>query len=156
MGRNKVIFSPQKIMRLQEKGVRDGLGFVAIVLQRRIRNRLSREGTGKLYKGNAARSSSPGQPPVAQSNRLRNSWIAASKTMGRKRGGKKMTLRVSQGAGFPEPAKYAWFLEYGTKYMKPRPFIEPSVKTVKPRAAKLFNMRYRKVIEHINRSGPHG
>jgi HK97 gp10 family phage protein len=149
------IFNSKRIYTLQEKGVRQGLGFVAIVLQKRIRNRLSRTGSGKQYPGNPAKSSSPDQPPVAQSGRLRNSWVAAVKTM-RRRPGRRITLRVSQGAGFPEASKYAYYLEYGTKHMEPRPFIEPSVKTVQPRAAKLFNMRYKKVIESINRSGPHG
>ena len=149
------IFNSKRILSMQEKGVQQGLGFVAIVLQRRIRNRLSRTGTGKQYAGNRAKSSDDGEPPVAQSGRLRNSWVAASKTIGRKPG-KRITLRISQGAGFPEAAKYAYWLEYGTKHMAARPFIEPSVRTVKPRAAKLFNMKYRKVIEQINRSGPHG
>ena len=147
-------FNAKKILRLQNKGVQSGLAFVAVSLQKRIRKRLSRAGSGVQYPGNPARSSAPGQPPVAQSNLLRNSWVAGIKSQFRSPG--KFGVRLSQGVGFGQATKYAFFLEGGTRNMKPRPFLRPSVDQIRPRAATIFLSRYGKVLKQIDRSGPHG
>jgi HK97 gp10 family phage protein len=151
---NRAIFNAKKIFNMQSKGVHSGLAFVAISLQKRIRKRLSRAGSGIQYPGNPARSSAPGQPPVAQSSLLRNSWVAGVKSKFRTR--RKFGVRLAQGAGFGEATKYAVFLEGGTKHMAPRPFLRPSVDQIRPRAVTIFLSRYGKVMEQIDRSGPHG
>lgn len=151
---SRAVFNAKKILRMQNKGVQAGLAFVAVSLQKRIRKRLSRAGSGVQYPGNPARSSKKGEPPVAQSNQLRNSWIAGIKSNFKAPG--KFGVRLSQGVGFGQAARYAFWLEGGTTRMEPRPFLRPSVDQIRPRAATIFLSRYGKVLKQIDRSGPHG
>jgi len=130
-------------------GVIDGMGAVGLQIQRAMRERLSMKGTGRpagtfvmrKRKGEAKRvkinrtRSAPGEPPAAQTGRLRASWtIVPYSRLGIKeqdngfvsmvdQGGKSILYTV--GSNMP----YARALEYGSPRTRlaERPYVRPVV-----------------------------
>ena len=135
--------------------VREGLVATQISLSTTIVRNLSKPGTGRLYRVNKGRgkrarnlresgfhrASAPGFPPAVNTNRLRGSWTIAIKQ------GKELlpgyNLRVIRGKGMlgfelGSNVPYAPMLEFGTRRMKARPYIKPSILSVQKRIPRFF------------------
>ena len=136
-------------------GIREGLAASQVSLATVIQRTLSRPGTGKLYRVNKGRgkrarnlrqsgfhrASSPGNPPAVNTNRLRGSWSIAIKS------GKDllpgMNIRIikkpnSLGYELGSSVPYAPMLEFGTRRMKKRPYLKPSMAIVEKKLEKIF------------------
>jgi len=133
-------------------GIIDGMGAVGLQMSRALRDRLSMKGSGRVTrtfvmrkrKGDLKRvkikrtRSAPGEPPAAQTGRLRASWtIVPYSRLGIKeqdngfvsmvdQGGKSILYTV--GSNMP----YARALEYGSPRTRlaPRPYVRPVVLAV--------------------------
>ena len=140
------------------KGVDRGLTTLALSLQRRIRKKLSKQGSGRIYKygkGNKRRhqASAPGEPPASRTGNLMNSWQAAKK-IAPATTGKDRVLRMFP-ANVGTAVKYAWFLEIGTVKMAARPFIDPSLAPLRgSRATRIFESKLRSGINVANSRVP--
>ncbi len=142
-------------------GVREGLVASQIELSKQIVKLLSKPGTGRLYRANKGRgkrarnlremgfhrASAPGFPPAVNTNRLRGSWTIAIKS------GKDLlpgyNLRVIRKPGMlgyelGSSVLYAPFLEYGTRRMKPRPYLKPAMQFVSKRLPNIFQAAFRR------------
>lgn len=125
--------------RILRAGIVEGLNAIQIRNSRLLRDKLSKPGTGRIYrigKGKASgrnlrargfhRSSAPGQPPAVNTNRLRASWaISGSGPQGADsflRFYERGPMTVME---FGSRVLYAPFLERGTRRMKARPYIKP-------------------------------
>lgn len=93
---------------------------VANFLEAEIREKVSHgpERTGKHYSGNPSRSSAPGEPPKKQSG-----YLTANNHLFVEKSGE-YTYNVIL------TADYAGTLEFGSKKMKPRPFVKPTIEEV--------------------------
>tara|TARA_R100000654_G_C2671999_1_gene126207 strand:+ start:520 stop:996 length:477 start_codon:yes stop_codon:yes gene_type:complete len=154
---SRIDFKREQIQKALIDGVETGLIKVSLSLQRRIKKKLDKPGSGRVYKygkDNKGRhqASAPGEPPATRSGNLANSWTTA-----RRRGpvrynkGIEIALRPAKVGG---AAKYAWWLEYGTKRMKPRPYIRPSVEQMNrnKRASKIVESQLVRHIAQANRT----
>lgn len=99
------------------------LDAAAIVIQQEAKTVLSRAGTGVWYSGQPARSSAPGEPPVAQTGTLRRS-VQIDRTENK---GRMPFVRVGTNL------EYGPYLEFGTSRMAPRPWLRPAVAASRPR-----------------------
>ena len=73
--------------------------------------------------------SQPGEPPRSQSGELESSiGILGSSSQGE-------SVRVRVGTNLIK----AWWLEFGSKNMEPRPFMRPAFESAKPEMRKEFN-----------------
>lgn len=88
---------------------------------------LSKGGSGKKYKRLPNRSSAPGETPAPQSGNLRQDWNDETLIEGNR-----VTSRLKSNA------KYAGWLEDGTKKMAKRPFVNPIKKKAEPEVVKIF------------------
>lgn len=88
---------------------------------------LSKPGSGKKNKALPNRSSSPGETPAPQSGNLRQDWNDETLIEGNR-----VTSRLKSNA------KYAGWLEDGTKKMAKRPFVNPIKKKAEPEVVKIF------------------
>lgn len=102
-------------------GGKDGLADVGVEVTNRVKRLLSQPGTGRVYRRRRVthRASRPGQPPAVDTGRLRSSY----------------TWRTGEDAeGFfvevGTNVKYAPFLEFGTRRMRPRPHLRPAINEV--------------------------
>lgn len=141
--------------------VREGLVASQILLSGTIVKLLSKPGTGRIYqvnkgKGKRARNlreigfhraSAPGFPPAVNTNRLRGSWTIAIKS------GKELlpgyNLRVIRKPGMlgyelGSSVLYAPFLEYGTRRMRPRPYLKPAMGIVSKRLPSIFQAAFKR------------
>jgi len=133
-------FNHDAILETMRVGLREGMDATLVGSARLVRRQLSKPGMGFLYrvaKGNAKgrnirargyhRASLPGQSPAVNTNRLRASWSV--ETVGNRpdgfanifENGRAVVLRY--GSNVP----YAPMLEFGTRRMKPRPYIKPTL-----------------------------
>lgn len=87
----------------------------------------NRVGRGIHYAGNRNPSSAPGDPPARQTGRLQES-IAITR---RATANDPYALVGPRPPAFQGFDPYPVFLEYGTRRMAPRPFVRPSVATLK-------------------------
>ena len=151
---SKVTFNSAKIEGLLKNAAAKSLDLVAIAFQKRIRQMLSKAGSGTKYSGSDYKSSDDGEPPTVQTGNLRNSWVASSrkKVFGRR----KVKVLINQGVSFGEAAKYAYWLEYGTRNMLPRPFVLPTVHRMRRVAPRVFMKRYKNLVLKIDAGGPYG
>lgn len=80
---------------------------------------LGQNGTGRVYK-NGHVASSPGQPPAPDTGSLRRHWREAAFVQSNGLGtyGIDVKLRITS------DTPYAKFLQHGTRFIAPRPFIE--------------------------------
>ena len=98
----------------------ENLQAAAYVWRSGIVNNLTGEGGGRRYRvygtGRYYTASAPGQPPASMTGRLRSNVHVEMDPAG------KAAL-----VGILAELDYARFLEKGTRYMAPRPFIQPSL-----------------------------
>lgn len=112
----------------------------AIVLVDLIKQILSQPGGGRLYRrgGVTHQASLPGDPPAPDTGNLRQSVGFQISGPGR--------VGIGVGAG----ASYWRFLEFGTRFIEPRPFLRPAVTFARAgmidAAAVAFRARARRIL----------
>jgi hypothetical protein len=124
-------------------------------LQYNLREKLSQMGTGAGYFGGAKKlgfyrtRSAPGEPPAVDTGTLRQSTQVKPQYVA----GTGMTTLVLAGlvAGVNKDARVPRWLEYGTKRMKARPFIAPSLEVVRKDAAKNIGEQMQRSIKRMKR-----
>lgn len=144
-------------MQALDAGVIDGLNAIQLATSRKLNQTLSQRGTGRIYrvaKGKAKgrnmrargfhQASAPGKPPAILNARLIASWSVSSALNGNYqskdsfarfyRDGKKVVLE------FGSLVPYARFLEFGTRRVRPRPYVKPSLTAVGKRAARTMEI----------------
>lgn len=121
-------FNAEAIEVTLHRGISRGLNLITLSLQRRIKNKLSKPGSGKMYGNHQA--SAKGEPPAARTGNLRNSWTVAAKVSKPRMHGTVMKMTYGPGM-IGGAAKYAWALEYGHVYsdrvLDERPYVRPSI-----------------------------
>ena len=145
------------VMSALDEAVVEGMNASLVGFGRLLRTTLSQPGTGKIYriakgrrKGRNARekgfhrASAPGRPPAANTNRLRASWAAGS-TVGFGTSvtgaGNRTTIRQDGKAivlEFGSRVVYAPILEFGTRTVKRRPYLKPTLRVFEPRVKSIF------------------
>ena len=146
-------FSAADIMAANIEGIERGLKIAMIELQREMRERLSKKGSGAGYfggskgKGYFRTRSAPGQPPAVDTGTLRNSVQSKPQYIA----GTGMTSIVLTGlvAGVYKDARIPRWLEYGTSRMKARPFIAPSLKVIRPSVAGTISDQMQRSIKRM-------
>jgi len=149
----KLVMNVPKVKKMVQDAAADSLLVVAFSVQKRVKSNLSKEGSGKLYPGNRATSSTTGEFPVTQTGRLVNSMVAGKKNMKRKnrKSGITITYAQSKSAG-GAAVTYGYILETSPKLN--REFVSPAVRVVAPKAARIFDFVFKKQLASINRKGP--
>lgn len=93
---------------------------------------LGQNGGGRAYK-NGHVASAPGQPPAPDTGNLRRNWREQSFIQGNGLGrGLDVKLRITS------DVPYSKFLEFGTRKMAPRPFVERIKTKSRPEIEALF------------------
>lgn len=85
----------------------------------------SRIGTGRVYtrRGKRHQASAPGEPPARDTGRLMESIAVLSRATPNEL----VSTVGPREAAFKKRAPYPVFLEFGTRRMKPRPFMRPAL-----------------------------
>lgn len=103
-------------------GGKDGLADVGVEATNAVKKLLSQPGRGRIYRRRrvAHRASAPNQAPAVDTGRLRASY----------------TWRTGDGVDGPyveigTNVKYAPFLEFGTRRMRPRPHLRPGINAIR-------------------------
>ena len=147
-------FSAADIMAANIAGIQRGLNVAMTKLQKEMRLTLNKKGTGVAYrggkkgKGSFRRRSAPFQPPAQDTSHLINS---VQTSVFRDERGKDFVSVFMTGivAGKDKDARIPRWLEYGTRYMHPRPFIAPSIKVVKPKVLEIIEFEMYKAIKKM-------
>ncbi len=121
----------------------------ANIFVRIIHEELSRPGTGHVYPSATGsgmhQASSPGEPPASDTEDLKNSIIAGLFGSGR-------TLFAGVSIDSSVTSKKKWeSLEFGSKFMEPRPFIRPALRMGKQEMTQTYIKNSRKRIRRILR-----
>ena len=148
-------FSAADIMDANIRGIERGLKIVMVELQIELREKLSQVGSGAGYfggskgKGYFRTRSAPGEPPAVDTGTLRNSVQSKPQYVA----GTGMTSIVLAGlvAGVNKDARIPRWLEEGTKYMKARPFIAPSLEVIRPSVAGTISDQMKRSIKRMKR-----
>tara|TARA_Y100000114_G_scaffold153949_1_gene174976 strand:- start:138 stop:608 length:471 start_codon:yes stop_codon:yes gene_type:complete len=154
---SRVRFSSRTISRLNEDAALKALNLLTIFFQKRLRKRLNKAGTGRLYPLNTVRSSTKDEAPAPQTGRLRDSWATGRREKIRMPDG--VSIKLRQANGFGQAVKYARALEFGyaPNNLAPRRYIKKTIDSFRGRRGTgIFERFYRDEIRKINRSGPHG
>ena len=146
-------FSAADIMAANIEGIERGLKIIMVEFQSNLRERLSQVGTGAGYFGGAKKlgffrtRSAPGEPPAVDTGTLRNSVQSKPQYVA----GTGMTSIVLAGlvAGVNKDARIPRWLEEGTKYMKARPFIAPSLEVIRPSVAGTISDQMQRSIKRM-------
>ena len=145
------------IMVALDEALVEGMNASSLAASRLVRQTLSQPGTGRIYriargrKGGRNlraqgfhRASAPGRPPAVNTNRLRSSWMvggvpgfgstitAAGNRATIYRDGKAVVLE------YGSRVEYAPMLEYGTRRMKARPYLKPTLPVLARTIPRLF------------------
>lgn len=150
---SKTTFDAKAISGDLAKGVNAWLNMLTLSLQKRIRKKLLKAGTGRMY--GSHRASAPGEPPATKSGNLVNSWVAARK-MGPNRVHNSIRIKLTP-TNVGSSAKYAWVLEFGHQYathkLKARPYIRPAIALLEKggRAQRIMNDQIQRGINLANR-----
>ena len=151
-------FDSDRIENELHKGIRRGLNLITLSLQRRIKNKLSKPGSGRMYGKHQASAADGKSPPAARTGNLRNSWTAAARiTTPKVRPGVGMGMEYGPG-NVGGAAKYAWALEYGHVYsnrvLKPRPYVRPSIERLQRggRVQKIMDSQLKKAVNNANKA----
>tara|TARA_R110001592_G_scaffold122620_3_gene329545 strand:+ start:1332 stop:1793 length:462 start_codon:yes stop_codon:yes gene_type:complete len=147
---SSVEFNSKEIGTRASRALEKGLLILGFSLQKRVRKQLSREGSGEWYKGNPARSSRVGEPPVSQTNMLRNSWTAGKANFTRKKKPGQISMIYSQFSG-GAPVSYGYRLEV----QMGRPFLQPAVERILPQAEKIVAHVIDREFRRIDAAGPY-
>ena len=118
-------YGPEVEAKIQ-KGAERGIDAVAKSLVAGLKLKLGQPGSGRWYKKKPARSSAPGEPPVAQTGRLRRSIQMDVSQI------RKLMARVGTNV------KYAPWLELGTSRMRPRPYMRPTLRLMRGRFRRII------------------
>lgn len=116
-------------------GGKDGLADVGVEAVNRVRVALSTPGAGRVYRRPGVRgpravihrASAPGQPPAVDTGLLRASYTYR---MGSDAKGNFVEIGTN--------VKTAPWLEFGTRRMRPRPHLRPSIQSMKDRITELI------------------
>lgn len=101
------------------------LMFAAFSLQKRVRQSLGQQGTGKHHPGLKYQSALPGKPPAVQTGDLRNSFVAGSRSIGAIR-----DIPDGMAINFRQ-ATMNMSKVYGPKLEKTHPFFKPSIQRMR-------------------------
>lgn len=137
-------FNRAKILAKVESRCRVQLDKAAADLQTEMKVMLSRRGTGRVYHrtvggrrggvstaGTFRQASAPGEPPAVDTGALRRSIQIDRRQIN--------ALRVRVGTDKKVDAHaLGRLLEYGTRYMAPRPWARPSRRLAKPKILARF------------------
>ena len=142
-----------------ERGVQEGLAGVALIMSKRLRDGLSKPGSGRKYRiakgkkrGRNLRAqgfhiaSAPGEPPAASSGNLRSSWVIKPITRyGTQQDDTQFMTLEKVGKHnvffrFGSKLEYARALEYGNPRgnLLPRPYVKPMLDEVMPRVQQIM------------------
>lgn len=80
--------------------------------------------------------SAPGEPPARRTGNLRMHWNGQVKSEGAASGG------ITVVAQLESQERYAAALEYGTRHMAPRPFVEKIKEKAAPEIQKIYSQPY--------------
>ena len=153
-------FNHEEILDTMRAGLREGMNASIVGSSRLIRGMLSKPGLGRIYKvakgkknGRNKRSrgyhraSLPGQPPAINTNRLRSSW--GVETVGTTKEGFAFVYEDGRAVvlKFGSNVPYASMLEFGTRRMKPRPYIKPTLPSIASRASRFISTGLRRAFE---------
>lgn len=98
---------------------------------------LSGQRSGRVYKKSGKKTSytasAPGEPPAVRSGKLRRSFRAVSKASAGS-----ATAKVA----IETDTHYAGYLEYGTRKMAARPYVDKIMEEAEPEITKIFNEPY--------------
>ena len=151
----KVDLETDKVLKAMQDAARQALNASLVVSGKRLRRTLSQPGRGKVYRigqGSAKgrnvrergyhRASAPGQPPAVNTNRLRASWsvekVGASGDSFAKIEVSATRAVLSFGSNVP----YAAPLEYGTRFVKKRPYIATTLPVLQKELPRVFQIVY--------------
>ena len=155
-GLSKFNFDEEFVNNKINEGIVEALNICQAQLSRVIREGLSKKGTGRIYrvakgkkKGRNLRAkgyhqaSSPNRPPAANTEDLRRSWMSSSvgRTVGVTKMGYAKVVRASPTRTVLQYGSnlfYAPFMEYGTRRIRPRPYLLPALKIFKPEVKNIF------------------
>ena len=124
----KMSWQGDKVMLDLSAIAEKNVGFGAIYLKGKIKEKLSGNRSGRVYRVPGTKTlytaSAPGEPPASRLGTLRNSIISRfnknlSDTIEARVGPKPL------GPTSATPGGYPFWLEFGTKTMQPRPFMLP-------------------------------
>lgn len=153
-----------------QAAVAEALNASMLILSSSIRTMLSQPGTGRQYfrsQGYGARrnrrqagvhvASAPGRPPAVDTNRLRASFTVSSvpKQGSRSSGTDAFVANVQEPTRtvltFGSRVPYAMFLELGTRRVRRRPYIAPTLDKFRPRLPAIFAASFRR---HFPKGNP--
>lgn len=153
-------FNHDAILDTMRAGLREGMNASLIGSSRLVRGQLSRAGLGRLYKVAIGRkggrilrnrgyhrASLAGQPPAVMTNRLRASW--GVETVGTNRDGFAYVFEDGRAVvlKFGSNVFYAPYLEFGTRRMKPRPYIKPTLPAIASVSERFIAIGLRRAFE---------
>lgn len=147
-----------------QAAVAEALNASMLILSSSIRTMLSQPGTGRQYRrsagiGRRARNarqagvhvaSAPGRPPAVDTNRLRASFTVSSvpKQGSRSSGTDAFVANVQEPTRtvltFGSRVPYAVFLEFGTRRVRRRPYIAPTLEKFRPRLPAIFAVAFKR------------
>jgi hypothetical protein len=160
----KFNFDEEFVNNKINEGIVEALNQSQAVLSRGIREDLSKKGTGRIYrigkgkkKGRNKRekgyhqASSPNRPPAANTGDLRSSWMSSSvgRTVGVTKMGYAKVVRASPTRTVLQYGSnlfYAPFMEYGTRFVRPRPYLRPVLQLFKPKIKDIFRIAIAKAL----------
>lgn len=154
-----------------QAAVAEALNASMLILSSSIRTMLSQPGTGRQYRrsagiGRRARNarqagvhvaSAPGRPPAVDTNRLRASFTVSSvpKQGSRSSGTDAFVANAQEPTRtvltFGSRVPYAMFLEFGTRRVRRRPYIAPTLEKFRPRLPAIFAASFRR---HFPKGNP--
>jgi hypothetical protein len=154
-----------------QAAVAEALNASMLILSSSIRTMLSQPGTGRQYRrsagiGRRARNarqagvhvaSAPGRPPAVDTNRLRASFTVSSvpKQGSRSSGTDAFVANVQEPTRtvltFGSRVPYAVFLEFGTRRVRRRPYIAPTLEKFRPRLPAIFAASF---MRHFPKGNP--
>lgn len=153
-------FNHEAILERMRESLRSGFNANIVGSSRLIRGQLSKPGQGRLYKvakGKSGgrnlrargyhRASLAGRPPAVNTNRLRSSW--SSETVGARTDGFAFVFEQGRSVVLKlgSNVKYAPMLEFGTRRMKPRPYLKPTLPAIERASLRILKAFVRRGFE---------
>lgn len=125
---NKAADNLAKVLGGIGVGGKHGLADVGVEVTNRVKANLSKPGTGRTYRRGSVlhRASTPGSPPAVDTGRLRASYTWR---LGRDARGDYVEVGTN--------VEYAPMLEFGTRYMMPRPHLRPAINSLRTQITQL-------------------
>lgn len=154
----------ERLQSVMDDAISEGMNVALVGMGRLVRGSLSRPGLGRIYrvaKGRKTgktlrargyhRASAPGQPPAVNTNRLRASWSVGNIAQGNYSTGDGFAFKYREGKTvvlqYGSNVPYARLLEYGTRRMKPRPYLKPSLASAGKRIGAIFRVAIKKAMD---------